>query len=144
MGYYKFGSAMLTDIGGFASLFTNTSVGTLKKGTAVHLSETVNYGVEAQVDEFDCVGFVYEDSLAGAECWVVVAGIGEALLLDGTTATKGWWTKASATDGRVEVTTAPGSVGAAAAATHFREVGHCLETKGAGTDVLVKLLIHPL
>lgn len=144
MGDFRFGSAMMTDIGGFATKFTNSSGGVLKKGTGVHLSEVIAASVVAVTDELDCIGFVYADTADGADCWVVVAGVAEALLKNGTAATVGWWTKASATAGRVEVTTSPAGTGAITAATHFKEVGHCLETKASGTDVLVKILVHPL
>jgi hypothetical protein len=64
------------------------------------------------------------------------------LLKDTTSSQAGSWAKASATAGRAEVTTPPAGLGALAADEHFREIGHCLETKSAGTSVLCKIAMH--
>lgn len=87
----------------------------------------------------ECFGAVYEDGIAdGSECWVVVGGIAEVLLKDATASTTKNWVKTSDVAGRADATgTSP-----AAAPTHFEEVGHCIETKGAGTDVLAKIVMH--
>lgn len=134
----------LTPEGGVASKFVNASGAILKHGTAVSLDTSTTMGVVPQTVEFDCIGFVYGQTAIGAECWVVTCGVAEALFKDGTQPLVGYWTKASATDGRVEATTPPSGTSAIAANEHFKEVGHCLETKAAGTDVVARIVVHPL
>ena len=135
---------LITQEGGFASRFYNGTGVVIPHGTAVALSAATANGVVPQASEYDCIGIVYGAIAANAWGWVVTAGIAEALLKDGTSATLGYWAKASATDGRVEVTTAPSGLGALSTAEHFKEVGHCMETKSSGTNVLVKIVVHPL
>jgi len=132
-----------TPEGGLAIKLTNETGGNSVKGSVVHAGETVANSFELQSDEYDAIGVVYDDGIAdGEECWVVVSGIAEVLLKDSTAATVGYWVKSADTDGRAEVTTAPSGIGAIAASEHFREIGHCLESATAGTDVLVKVVLH--
>ena len=89
----------------------------------------------------DCIGAVYTAGVAdGDECLVVVGGVAEVLIEDGTAATRGYWVRTSTSvAGRADATTAtpPGLV-----LSHFAEIGHCLESKSSGTDVLVKIIMH--
>lgn len=132
----------LTPDGGFAVKLANNTGSLIKKGSALAASPNHDNSVILQTTEYDCAGIAYEDIADGAEGWVVTTGVCDALLADSTAAVRGYWAKGAATDGRIEVTTAPSGIGALSTSEHFREVGHCLETKSAGTDVLVKILLH--
>lgn len=132
----------LTPDGGFAVKLANNTGSLIPKGSALAASPNHDNSVILQTTEFDCSGIAYEDIPTGQEGWVVTTGVAQALLANSTGAIRGYWAKASATDGRIEVTTAPSGIGAITAAEHFREIGHCLETKSAGTNVLVKILLH--
>jgi len=132
----------ITPQGGFAVKLMNQTGATLKHGTAVSASPSHDESIVPQASEYDCVGAVYMDIPDGGYGWVVTTGIAEFLLKDSTSSTRGYWAKAADTDGRIVVTTAPSGIGALTTAEHFREIGHCLETKSAGTDVLVKVLLH--
>lgn len=91
------------------------------------------------------IGAVYEDGIAdGLKCWVVIEGIVEVLLEDTTASQKGYWAKVSDNDdGRSDCSNAnPPAGGAAELQEHMTEIGHCLETKTAGTNVLCKILMH--
>lgn len=132
----------LTPDGGFAVKLANNTGSLIPKGTALAASPNHDASIIPQTTEFDCAGIAYEDIADGAEGWVVTTGIAEALLKDTTASVRGYWAKAADTDGRIEVTTAPSGIGAITAAEHFQEIGHCLETKSAGTNVLVKILLH--
>ena len=135
--------ATFTPEGGLAIKLTNKTGGASVKGSVVHCSETTDDAFDLQADEFDAMGVVYENGIAdGSDCLVVVAGIADVLLKDGTAATRGYWAKASDTDGRAEVTTAPSGIGALDVGEHFREIGHCIESKGSGSDVLAKCILH--
>lgn len=134
----------LTPEGGIASKFINGTGAILKHGSAVSHSTSADRTVILTAVEFDCIGFVYGDIAIGAEGWVVTNGVAEALFKNGTQPLRGYWTKASATTGRVEATTPPSGTSAIAANEHFKEVGHCLQTKTAGTDVVALIVVHPL
>ena len=132
-----------TPEGGYAIRLTNDTGAVSVKGSVVTAGATVDNSFKLQAAEFEAVGIVYEDGIAdGSECWVVVGGIAEALLKDGTAATRGYWTRCADTDGRALVTTPPSGIGAIATSDHFKEIGHCLESKDAGTNVLAKLVLH--
>jgi len=133
----------ITAEGGYAVKLTNKTGAASVKGSVVTTGGTIDNSFILQSSEFEAAGIVYETGVAdGAECWVVITGIAEVLLKDGTAATRGNWTKCADTDGRAEVTTAPSGIGALATSEHFREIGHCLESKDAGTNVLAKLVLH--
>ena len=65
------------------------------------------------------IGVVYTDGIAdGSECWVVVAGIAEVLLVDTVATTRSYVAYSSATTaGRIDTaSTVPADT------THFREI----------------------
>lgn len=129
--------------GGIAVRLVNATGAASVKGSIVSAGTGTDGTFLLQAEEFDAMGVVYESGVAnGQPCWVVVCGIAEVLLKDGTAATRGSWTKAADTDGRAEVTTPPVGVGALATSEHFREVGHCIQSAPAGVNVLAKVVLH--
>jgi hypothetical protein len=67
-------------------------------------------------------------------------GIADVLLEDTTAATRGNWVQTSdVAAGRADMTNAaaPGLI-----LSHFQEIGHCIETKTGGTNVLAKAVVH--
>jgi hypothetical protein len=71
---------------------------------------------------------------------VVVSGIADVLLQDSTASTRGYWVRTSTTTaGRADATNAdpPGLVVA-----HMSEIGHCLQSQIAGTNVLARCVLH--
>lgn len=83
------------------------------------------------------LGVVYADASANAEVWIVTSGIAYVLPTSGVTATRGYVITASTTTaGRVDqAATVP------AAATHFKEVGHWIDT-GSGNGALTRAIVH--
>lgn len=138
--------AKFTPEGGLAVQLTNKTGAASVKGTLVEADDTTDNAFKVMVaDDPDPIGAVYEDGIADGEpCWVVVAGIAEVLIEDGTAATRSYWAKVSDTvAGRADITNpAPAGGAIAALEDHFTEIGHCLETKGSGTDVLAKIVMH--
>jgi len=133
----------LSPEGGVLVKLTNRTGATSVKGSVLSLSTAYDSAVTLQIEEFDAAGIMYDSGVAdGAECWVVVSGVADVLLKEGTAATRGSWSRCADTDGRAVVTTPPSGLGTVALSDHFKEVGHCLETKAAGTNVLAKLVIH--
>jgi len=130
-----------TEEGGFAILLTNKTGAASVKGTIVEADTTTDNAFKASAaSSDDPIGIVYEAGVAdGSECWVVIYGIAEVLLKDTTASTRGYWVMTSDAAGRADATNAapPGFV-----ASHFQEIGHCIESKTAGTDVLAKIVMH--
>jgi len=139
-------SFRLTSIGGYAVKLQNQTGAASVKGTLVEASSGTDLAVNTiTADAVDCIGVIYEDGVAnGSDVWVVVGGVAEVLLEDGTAATRDYWVRTSETDaGRADATNAapPGGT-VAAIEEHLAEIGHCLETVSSGTDVLCKILMH--
>lgn len=135
------GAVRTTSEGGVAVRLVNKTGASSIKGTLIEPSDTAESAVElTEAESYDCIGVVYESGVADGELmWVVVYGIAEVLLKDGTAAAKGNWASTGDDSGRAdcETTVPPGLILA-----HFREIGHCLEDKIAGTDVLCKISMH--
>jgi len=110
------------------------------KGMVVAVSTvTDNSFMVNPIDGDFPMGIVYEDGIAdGQETWVTVSGKAQVLLVDAVATTRGYiMVSSSTTAGRVDTTLAiPTPV------VHFREIGHVLESKTAGTNVLVWAIIH--
>ena len=87
------------------------------------------------------IGVVVEAGVAdGSACRVAIGGRAQVLLQNGTASTAGNWVRtALGAAGRADATAAatPGF-----GATHFNEIGHCLETVGAGVDKLAWVALH--
>lgn len=125
--------------GGLAVKLTNKTGSASVKGTVVRASTSTDnaFGLSG-VSGDEAIGVVYESSIADAsECWVVVSGIAEVLLKDGTACTHGDWAGVSDTSGRAYAATEPAS-----STGHDVEIGHFIESKGSGTNVLAKLVLH--
>ena len=137
-----------TPLGGLAVKLTNKTGANTIKGTLVEPHDTLASSVKvAEADCYDYIGVILDSGDPdGSECWVVVTGIVEVLLKDSTEAIAHAWVKTSDAAGRVDATAAAPSGGFPAATNaHFREVGHNLSgAVGAGTDVLIKVLIHTM
>jgi hypothetical protein len=129
----------LTPEGGIAVKLTNKTGGVTVKGTVVSAdTTTANAFKTAPANSDTPIGFVYQDGIAdGAEAWVVVLGIAEALFKNTVAPVYGYVAYMSDTAGRVNnAATIPGTT------EHWRECGHLLESKAGGTNVLAKLIIH--
>ncbi len=134
-----------TPEGGIAVRLINKTSAPSVKGTIVVADSTTDDAFKvATGSDPDCIGVVYDDGVAdGSECWVVTFGIAEVLLKDATASTRGYWVQASDTGGRADATNAaPPGGGVTEIDRHFTEVGHCIEFKNAGTNVLCKVVMH--
>ena len=142
-GVVALGYDSATNERGFLIKGINRTGHTSVKGELVSASTTADREFVLQANEFDSVGVVQEAGVAEAsEMWIWVDGsVCQVLLKDTVAATRGEVLLAADTDGRATTTTNPGG-GVPATETHFKENGHVLESKGAGTNVLVLALIH--
>lgn len=129
----------ITNEGGIAVRMLNKTGANSVKGSCVQISDTTDNGFKLTVTGgFTAIGFVYESGIAdGSLCWVVVTGIAEVLIEDSVATVRGDILIPSGTvAGRVMPQALPTS------AQHFQEVGHPIESKSAGTNVLAKITIH--
>lgn len=122
---------------------TNRTGGSSIKGMIVSPSQTADREFTAQSNEFDSVGVVAASGVPeGGQMWVwAIGAICQVLIKDGTSVARGNLLIAADDDGRGLGITNPG-VGLPAAETHFKECGHVLESKDAGTNVLALCMIH--
>lgn len=135
------GSIRITPEGGFAVLLYNRTGGVTEKGRLVAVDAATDMGVVLTgVNDEECIGAFYEDSIADdALVWVATGGIVEVLLDENTGSTAGNWAQ-TGTAGYCD-----GNNAAPVPATHWQEVGHVLETVaagGAGTWQMAKILMH--
>lgn len=132
-----------TPEGGIAVRYLNKTGAPSVKGTLVTASTVTDLGVVLQSGEYDTFGVVYESGIPdGAMMLVVVSGHADVLLEDGTAATRGNLAIASDVDGRADCTLSTPGVGLPAVDTHFKEIGHCLQTVTAGTNKLARCTLH--
>lgn len=96
--------------------------------------------IQAPANSDEPIGVVYEAGVADAsDAWIWTSGaVCQVLLKDGTASTRGNWAYVSDTAGRADLTNAD-PIGAT---EHTREIGHCLESKSSGTNVLARVTLH--
>jgi len=113
------------------------------KGELVSCSTSADDEYILQGNEYDTVAVVAESGIAeGEEMWMWKPGSrAQVLLKDTTAATRGQILIAADTDGRAIGIANPGG-GLPGTDTHFKECGHILQSKSAGTNVLVLAEIH--
>ena len=135
----------LTAEGGMAVKKINRTGAPTMKGTLVETDGYGDFSFDlAEANSNHPVGVVYENNVPnGGYCWIVISGVVEILIKDGTTATAGYWVQTSDVPGRVNITlAAPPGGGIPEADQHFREVGHCINGATSGTDKLALIFMH--
>lgn len=134
----------LLERGVFKVLLTNKTGAPSVRGSIVSCSTLHDLSFILQTNEFDAIGVVSENGIADGElCYVIVNGIADVLLENGTASVRGNWVHAATTDGRADASLSqPSGGGFENASEHFKEIGHCLESKIAGTNVLAKCIVH--
>ena len=130
---------MITAEGGYAVRLINKTGVASVKGTVVDAGSVDDSFIASSAGGEKIVGVVYQNGIAdGDPCFVVVSGKADVLLEDSTSATAGNWVKTSGSvAGRADATNV-----SPIPAEHWREVGHCIQTKTGSTDVLARSLLH--
>lgn len=145
---FQHGKLGITDEGAIAVQLINKTGAPSVKGTLVHIYHATAVDLAfgpADIGELQSVGAVYENGIPdGSLCFVCIGGIVDVMLQDATASTRGNWVRTSTTTaGRVDATNAaPPGGGIPELDAHMAEVGHALESKGAGVDVLCKIVMH--
>lgn len=136
---------MITDAGGHAVRLINKTGAPSVKGTLVKAGTVDGSFIVTAADEAMPIGVVYQTGVADGDlCWVVNYGIAEVLLEDATASTAGYWCRTSTTvAGRGTMNTAsPPGGGITELDQHEREIGHCIESKAQGVNVIAKCIMH--
>jgi hypothetical protein len=136
---------MITDAGGHAIKLINKTGSASVKGTLVKAGTVDGSFIITAADEAMPIGVVYQAGIAdGGVCWVVTLGIAEVLLENTTASTAGYWCRTSVTvAGRCTMNTAsPPGGGITELDRHEREIGHCIESKAQGANVIAKCVMH--
>jgi len=111
------------------------------KGSVVSACTTVDNAFELQSNEFDAIGVVAENGVAdGSLAHIIISGIADVLFKDGVAAVRGYVALSADTNGRATCIQVPDIN--PVVAEHFKEIGHVIESKDAGTDVLAKCVLH--
>lgn len=128
----------LTAIGGYAVMLTNKTGGNTVAGqlVAIYLATAVDDAFKtAAANDDGVIGIILDAGVAdGSEAWIVVSGIAD-VLMDGGGSARGDRVISSATAGSADVWNVGGAV-----ATHFLEIGHCIETRGGAG--LARCIVH--
>lgn len=129
-----------TSEGAIYQTYTNRTGSKSVKGTIVISSTSYDNSVEiAPANSTMPIGVIYEDGVDnGAPVKVVVYGKTQVLLRDTEAAVHGYWCGVSSTAGRMYQSSSLPSD----ASAHNREIGHCLESKSEGTNVLAYVHLH--
>lgn len=128
---------------GFLVKFINRTGGASVKGTIISNSTTADREAIKQFNEYDAIGVVQEAAVAeGSEMWCWMNGsVCQVLYKDSVAAVRGNLLLCADTDGRA-IDTANMGGGLPATDVHFKECGHVMESKNAGTNVLALACIH--
>lgn len=142
-GTAAIGSDPITGERGFLVKMINRTGGASVKGTLVSASTTADREAILQTNEFDMIGVVQQAGVAEAgEMWVwTVGSVCQVLYKDTVAAVRGNILLAADTNGRAIDAANPGG-GLPGTDTHFKECGHVMESKNAGTNVLALCSIH--
>jgi hypothetical protein len=129
--------------GGSFAWLTNKTGAASVKGTMASPSATTDLAFDLVTNQYDAIGVVFDDGVPdGGLCRVVINGLVQVLFENGNAPVREYWLRASTVAGRGYNEAAPSGGGFVNAAEHFKEVGHVLESKTAGTDVLAWCLVH--
>jgi hypothetical protein len=139
----SFGFNASTKERGLMLKFINRTGAASVKGTVCAVSTTTDREVIKQANEYDSICVVQEAGVAeGAEMWCWVNGsVCQVLFKDGIAPVRGDVAIAADTDGRANQFANPGG-GLPGVDTHFKEIGHIMESKSSGTDVLALVCLH--
>lgn len=127
-----------TTEGGLYQIFINKTGASSVKGTIVSASTTTDNAVQiAPANTEMPIGVIYESGIAdGSAVKVVTYGKADVLLKNGEASTHGYWCGVSDTAGRMYQLSSPNPT------AHYREIGHSLESKSSGTNVLSRVQLH--
>jgi hypothetical protein len=133
-------SPILTKEDGIAIWFINDTGADSVKGTILEPSSLIDLAVSLEeTGGINPIGVMYSDGIPDGEpVLVVISGLAEVLVDAAAAVTRGYWAGTSdTTAGRAQVRNSP-----PATVAHDQEIGHYMESKAGGPDVLAKIIVH--
>jgi hypothetical protein len=131
--------------GGYMSKMINKTGKPSVKGNIVKASEAQDFAFElTSIEDKQAAGIVYDDGIPDGElCFIVKHGPAQVLLVDNTTATRGFWAYMSKIKGRClcDLKQPPGS-GIKQLEARILGIGFGIENKDAGINVLAWIDTH--
>lgn len=110
-------------------------------GSVVSVSDSEDNKFILQDNEFDAIGVVAESGRSdGQPTWVIIAGVAKVLFKDNVAPVRGYIALSADTNGRANCIDVPSSN--PVQAEHFKEIGHVLESKQAGSNVIANVILH--
>lgn len=130
----------MTAMGGFAIKMTNKTGGNTVAGQIIRvytLTAINDAFTTCALNDTNPIGIVLDAGVSdGSEAWVVVSGIADVLMDAGGASRGDRIITSGNTGGSGDVWNVGGAV-----ATHFQEIGHCIESRG-GTAGLARCVLH--
>ena len=125
----------MTELGGIAVQMVNKTGASSVKGTVVVASSTTDNGCAiADASADDIIGVIFDSGVAdGSPVWVVWGGVAEVLIEDATAASLRAYVSMS--------TTVAGRANAAGVAASTLDIGSCIKSANAGTNVLATVML---
>lgn len=119
----------------------NATAGTIVRGTVVKVDTAADRAIIATAaGDLDPIGVVLEDIAAGKWGRIIVAGLAWVRLDNAGAVTREMWVGTSA------ASAGQGNAGAIPfppnSDSHFREIGHTMQERGAGSNDLVLCILH--
>ena len=133
------GATGFTVEGGIYITVINATGSNSVKGTIVSTSTATDDAVMiTPANSIMPIGVIYENGIAtGQPVKVAISGKAYVLMKNGQSATRGFWVGCSDNAGRAYMIVDPPST-----SLHSSEIGHSLETKTSGTNVLALIDLH--
>lgn len=133
-----------TPAGGIARKFTNKTGGASVRGQLVTTGSAANSVILTTAGVPNAMGAMWSRDVAdGGTCYVVISGVADVLFADGQSPTVGWWVGSSdAVNGRARAAASLPDNSGAGVTMHNHEIGHCIQTINAGTDVVARVVLH--
>jgi len=134
----------LTPCGGFARAFTNKTGARTVRGQLVTTGSAANSVINTSAGVPNAIGAIWTVGADdGTACYVVISGVADILFADGQAPTVGYWVGSSdAVDGRARAAASLPDNSGAGVTMHNHEIGHCIQTVAAGTDVVARAVLH--
>lgn len=129
---------VVNEVGGYMVQLVNKTGAPSVKGELLSIHASVENAVQkCPADTDSPVGVFYSSGIAdGSLAWVVIGGIADVMLVNNTVVNPSYHLYAGSVTGRVGASSSVNTV------RHWGEVGHSLQAKAAGTNVLVRAILH--
>jgi hypothetical protein len=134
---FFFSPLVINEVGGIMIQLINKTGAPSVKGELLSAHTIDNAVRKCPADSDSPIGVFFTSGVAdGQLAWVVIGGVADVMLVTNNACAPGHHLFAGNVDGRVGATPNVNT------SRHWGEVGHALQTKAGGTNVLVRCVLH--